>query len=628
MNKSIFCMPERKRSLVLKYTWRTSLAVFLALSSIQSSAQTTGTADANVATAKSDDSGSKASTSIVLEDDFDGDELNTVLWKRTSASRGETTVGHSSEVGNGYVDLRMDQTDNGGQIVTRFAPLQHVRVTLKHNMHPGNDNFFPTVYLESAPGIAQLSLTWLRSTYDSDYCNRSSAFNRVRLSMADPVWCDSAVFSDIPSSSFYDRWTTAILDADMITGVVKVDLDADGTIDMQATLSPEQRKAVTGIGLHSFGWYTGHWHRIDHIRVENVSQTTEIAAVSEPAPIETAPAESEVIQPSLCPLPVNGIIGKGFEDRYCFYEHLLDAGEDPLSDAPLSDDALFCNTPLDAAVLQFQDWDKHTFWIPWIEHIQSFAGRSGVTFLAESWKEATQRLEKQKPICIQGSVLRSNDKESTLLLGYEGYFARFEIEMYPPRDTATFGGEPMPGWKSAPGIVGRNDGLLVRTSGKTFSAIRQDPDDAEANGNGYKKRIFVCDPLPNSSGPGWHCDIASVFAQSARAAALQRENFETAYKFVQTGKLDPGANIRTRALVYMLFDSILLTDLIIEVFRDIPACIEGANQGCDEDKKESIRNSKEAKDAIARTEKRRDTLMKTLERSLEAALKSKRDIAK
>jgi hypothetical protein len=90
------------------------------------------------------------------------------------------------------------------------------------------------------------------------------------------------VFSDVPSSSFYDRESKAILDVDMDTGAVKVDLDADGTIDMQATLSPELRKAVTGVGLHGFGWYTGHWHRINHVKVEQIVQATDLGIAATP----------------------------------------------------------------------------------------------------------------------------------------------------------------------------------------------------------------------------------------------------------------------------------------------------------------------------------------------------------
>lgn len=209
--------------------------------------------------------------STLLEDNFAGSDLDTGVWKRTSASRGENVVGNSSTVHDGYLDLVMNETDNGGQVVTRFAPQKHLRVTLTHNMHPGNNYFFPSVYLESAVGQTSVNLGWVKSGYATDYCSSAAKFDRVRLVVAQAGnWCDTAVFSSMASSSFYDRWSTAVLDYDMDVGLVTIDLDNNGTIDMQATVPSASRVPATGVGLHGFGWYTGHWQRVDAIKVEGL----------------------------------------------------------------------------------------------------------------------------------------------------------------------------------------------------------------------------------------------------------------------------------------------------------------------------------------------------------------------
>ncbi len=213
-------------------------------------------------------------STVLVNDQFTGTELNTSVWKRISAGRGEDVEGVSSTVHDGYLDLRMDQTDNGGAVVTRFAPQSHLRIQFTHNMHPGGAYFHPAIYLESAVGVGTANLSWRKSDYGPDYCNNAANFNKVQLLTGwktDDSWdemCAKEVYSSALSSSFYDRWSTAVLDYDMTTGLVTVDLENDGTIDMQAVVPEAHRLAATGVGLHGFGWWTGHWQRIDEIKIE------------------------------------------------------------------------------------------------------------------------------------------------------------------------------------------------------------------------------------------------------------------------------------------------------------------------------------------------------------------------
>jgi hypothetical protein len=112
-------------------------------------------------------------------------------------------------------------------------------------------------------------LGWVKSGYGPDYCSQASNFDRPRLivwSTADS--CASSVFSSVPSSSFYDHWSTAVVDYDMESGLVTVDLDNDGIIDMHATVPLASRVPATSVTLHGYGWFTGHWHRVDAIKIE------------------------------------------------------------------------------------------------------------------------------------------------------------------------------------------------------------------------------------------------------------------------------------------------------------------------------------------------------------------------
>lgn len=208
-------------------------------------------------------------------DDFNGTTLDTAVWKHISASRGDSTQGQTASVHDGYLDLTMNQTDNGGAVVARFAPQRYLKVTLTHNMHPGNTYFMPAVLLESSAGTYVTYMNWLRSSYAPDYCSKAGAYDKVRLVVDTTAsWCNTAVFSTNSASGYFDRWTTAAMAYDMDSGLVTVDLDNDGTPDIQATVPVAQRKAITGVSLQPFGWYTGHWHRIDAVRIEGTPVST------------------------------------------------------------------------------------------------------------------------------------------------------------------------------------------------------------------------------------------------------------------------------------------------------------------------------------------------------------------
>ena len=220
--------------------------------------------------------------SFSICDEFNGTALDTTVWKHISASRGDSTQGQTATVHDGYLDLVMNQTDNGGAVAARFAPQRQLKVTLTHNMHPGNTYFMPAVLLESSAGTYVTYMNWLRSSYAPDYCNKAGAYDKVRLVVDITAnWCSTAVFSSNSASGYFDRWTTAVMAYDMESGMVTVDLDNNGTPDMQATVPVAQRKAIMGVSLQPFGWYTGHWHRIDSVRIEGTPVSTAASSATQ-----------------------------------------------------------------------------------------------------------------------------------------------------------------------------------------------------------------------------------------------------------------------------------------------------------------------------------------------------------
>ena len=208
-------------------------------------------------------------SNVSIIDTFDGSTIDTTIWKRNSTHY-EDIIGASTSVHDGYLDIREDATDNGGQVVTRFDPQEKITIRLVHNMHPGNAYFYPSISLESDVREKIVELDWQKTDYARNYCYDSDNYNKVRLKKDSAYSCSDHVYSNLTSSSFYDRWSTAVIEYDMITGIVQADLDDNGTIDIQVVLPIEERKPVTGVELNGYGWYTGHWHRIDEISIEGI----------------------------------------------------------------------------------------------------------------------------------------------------------------------------------------------------------------------------------------------------------------------------------------------------------------------------------------------------------------------
>lgn len=197
-----------------------------------------------------------------LDDQFDGATLNTTLW---------VAAGNSVAVLNGAVDLRADQTDNTGRITTTFPEKQHIRIEMRHLMHAANDFFFPRIHLNATNPEGFVGVRWLRSAYSPDYCYDGANFNKVQIFSGTGGNC-TAFYSSLISSDYYDRWITSIINYDSVTGLFTLDNDGDGTIDFSTTVAIANRYPITSAYIDGYGWWTGHSHQIDYIKIYDLSK--------------------------------------------------------------------------------------------------------------------------------------------------------------------------------------------------------------------------------------------------------------------------------------------------------------------------------------------------------------------
>ncbi|TSA40059.1 MAG: hypothetical protein D4R63_07280 [Methylococcaceae bacterium] len=177
----------------------------------------------------------------------------------------------------GYLELQMLQTDKGGSVLSpKFLIKGNIKVTVKHYMHQADAPYFGNIELRdetSAPtqfsGIANvIHLGFQNSDYSPDYV--CSAFDIPRV--ADTNGCIPKSFQGTTtSSSLYDRWITTIIRYSPQNGKLTIDYENDGTIDFNGTVSKKGRFTPSRIAFSGYGWYTGHFHRIDSVRIESTN---------------------------------------------------------------------------------------------------------------------------------------------------------------------------------------------------------------------------------------------------------------------------------------------------------------------------------------------------------------------
>lgn len=162
----------------------------------------------------------------------------------------------------GMLQIQENVTDTYAYVQsTPFTPAFVVRIEMRHYMHPANDYFFPNLCFGYANGGGSC-FSWLRSAYASDYCNAPNGFDKIMYHNS-----EGCVISNLTSSDYYNRWISSYITYDINTGKLEYDIGGDDTIDFSATIPERDRQPVYMISTGGYGWWTGHYHNIDWIRI-------------------------------------------------------------------------------------------------------------------------------------------------------------------------------------------------------------------------------------------------------------------------------------------------------------------------------------------------------------------------
>ncbi|MHB8834492.1 MAG: tandem-95 repeat protein [Candidatus Methylomirabilia bacterium] len=176
---------------------------------------------------------------------------------------------------SGMLQIQENVTDTVARVEASFQPASIIKVEMRHYMHAANNYFHPSVNFEFADKSG-VGLNWIRSGYSPDHCNKPDGYNKVQIRNS-----DGCVISNLVSSDYYDKWITSYISYDTQSGKMDYDIGGDGTVEFTAIMPELDRKPVQLIRIGAYGWFTGHYHNIDWIKIytsENNAPTLDAIA--------------------------------------------------------------------------------------------------------------------------------------------------------------------------------------------------------------------------------------------------------------------------------------------------------------------------------------------------------------
>jgi|SRR3989338_2383723 len=211
-----------------------------------------------------------ASLPLVFSDEFDDGIDDLTKWNFQGYRGWLNEITAHTETG-GSLKISMDTTDEGAQIQTIGLPtLTKIKIVMRHYMHAANNYYFPGIVLQTIDTQKVVALSMQRTQYSQGFCDTGINYDKVLLLIPgiNGQKCFEQQFvSNITSSSLYDQWIISTIEYDSETGEFVYDIGDDGIVDFSVTVPSNHLSPVSGLLLTTYGWFTGHYHTFDYIRV-------------------------------------------------------------------------------------------------------------------------------------------------------------------------------------------------------------------------------------------------------------------------------------------------------------------------------------------------------------------------
>jgi Ca2+-binding RTX toxin-like protein len=231
---------------------------------------------------------------VVYSDDFNDGIRADGPWTYLSAG-GMGTTGNTAEEHLGYLDLRMDVTDDGGMAMytlpgSMSSGLLELRAMFHAEETSGQYFYYGGFELLFTSGTATQAVFF--GMYQTDFGN---IYNPKLTSNGFFDTPEIAASAAVLSASLMDQWLDLSLGFDTATGEIWMDLQGDGVRDIQMNDAHIQGLDLTSIRFQPFGWWTGHYLRLDSFSLTGetnaVNRAPELAAVPDRAVYRGEPVQ-------------------------------------------------------------------------------------------------------------------------------------------------------------------------------------------------------------------------------------------------------------------------------------------------------------------------------------------------
>ncbi len=209
-----------------------------------------------------------ASASILFSDDFGDNLIDTTKWTDIS--------GYTVSESNGIMMIDQAVIDNGGNLSSKWIdidPNNILTITRKVKLHYGNDYFNGKlkIVLDQAPdftfGMDYGNMSWSGCVeYCPQYCSTLGFF--IVRNSANSHQCST--LSDVSEriEPVWDQWFDEKIVYNPSTGIFEYFINSIKRLEYDVGLLPALSQYRIRFDVDSWGWYTGHYHYIDDIVIQ------------------------------------------------------------------------------------------------------------------------------------------------------------------------------------------------------------------------------------------------------------------------------------------------------------------------------------------------------------------------
>lgn len=207
----------------------------------------------------------------IFSDNFDDNSIDTTQW---------TADGYNVIEQNGEMDVSTDVTDGGGQLTSRWIPInntQPITITRRTLQHYGNNyynGFFQLQFDTDNDGTPDIhfGVDYANNSYDdgSTFCARYGFFLDDGYNGRNGIFCGVHISAILPA--IWDTWFNETLTYDPVSGLLSYSINGVPQTSLNVGSLPSSTHRLR-LYNRAWGWWTGHYEHLDDFAVTQAPET-------------------------------------------------------------------------------------------------------------------------------------------------------------------------------------------------------------------------------------------------------------------------------------------------------------------------------------------------------------------